>query len=147
MKFCPTCGAQLEDDAKFCPTCGAQIAQGQPAQTTAQPAAPAVPRPSFVMGLLGLLFCEFGILGLIFSAIGLGQVKKYVAAGGTVSGQVKVLKILSTIGLIFSILYVAGYVIGAIVYIIMLVVGAAGGIFSGIANELDLVVRAGMFFC
>ena len=50
MKFCPNCGAQLEDSAVFCASCGANTnesaAGAAPAQQTiAQPAAPVYTAP------------------------------------------------------------------------------------------------------
>ena len=41
--FCPSCGAQLSDDAKFCPHCGAQITTPEAPATPTDLAAPAAP--------------------------------------------------------------------------------------------------------
>lgn len=35
MKYCPTCGAQLEDDARFCSNCGSKLPEeSMPEQQT-----------------------------------------------------------------------------------------------------------------
>ena len=41
MKFCPTCGAQLEDEALFCTACGAKLVPAQP-DPAVQPQEPVV---------------------------------------------------------------------------------------------------------
>lgn len=59
--------------------------------------------PSSVL-VLGILSCAFsGILGIVFGCLGLSKAKKYIAMYGPVSSQVKIGKILSTIGIIVGI--------------------------------------------
>ena len=76
MKFCTSCGAQLNDDTKFCTSCGAPVQQAAapaqqaaPVQQTApvQPAAPKEPKPKknlkvpIILGSIGLVV----IIGII----------------------------------------------------------------------------------
>ena len=63
--------------------------QAQPAQAQGSPS------NVLVFGILGLAFCETGILGIIFSIIGLSKAKNYIATYGDVSNQVRVGKRLS----------------------------------------------------
>ncbi len=70
---------------------------------------------SLVFGILGLVFCESGILGIIFSAIGLSKAKKYAAEAGELTGKAKTGKILATLGLVFSIIAIVCGIIVAIV--------------------------------
>ena len=76
---------------------------------------------SLIFGILGLVFCESGILGLIFSIIGLSKAKKLAAEnGGQLEGKAKTGKILSTLGLVFSI-------IGLVCVIIIAAVASCAG--------------------
>ena len=127
--YCKNCGAQLPDNAVFCTECGAQQAapqpqpQPQPQPTYQQPQQPVYQQPvyqqpqytpvvaastadagsAFTFGLLSLIFCGTGILGLIFAIVSKNKLKAYLAEGGVLAGKAKAAKILSTLGLIFSI--------------------------------------------
>ena len=70
---------------------------------------------SLTFGILGLVFAESGILGIIFSAIGLSKAKKYAAEAGELTGKAKTGKILATLGLVFSIISLVCIIIIAIV--------------------------------
>ncbi len=114
--FCPKCGANNVEDAKFCVACGSQIekAEGEQAPASAvqapvtetAPATPAKTRMSacaiagFVLSLIGIFWAGLicGILGIIFSAIGM--------RAATVNPQVKG-KGLAIAGLVISIIDVA----------------------------------------
>ncbi len=74
-----------------------------------------------VYGILSIVFSS--IVGIILGAIGRSKGKKYVAAGGTLTGASKVGYILSLVGIILGIIVT--------VYVVILVVGA---IASGAAN-------------
>lgn len=69
---------------------------------------------SLIFGILGLVFCESGILGIIFSAIGLSNAKKYAAEAGELTCKAKTGKILATLGLVFSIISLVCIIIFAI---------------------------------
>lgn len=64
------------------------------------------PQPNtLVFGILSLVLCGFfGILGIIFGAIGRGKGNNYVRQGGTLTGASKAGYILSLLGLIFGII-------------------------------------------
>lgn len=81
------------------------------------PVAQGNPGKVLTFGILGLAFCETGILGLIFSIIGLTKAKNYIATYGPVSGQVRTGKILSTIGLILSIVMIVFWVAFTIIMV------------------------------
>ena len=60
---------------------------------------------SLVFGILSLVFTELSILGIIFGAVGKSKAKKFAELNeGVVTGKAKVGKILSTLGLVFSII-------------------------------------------
>lgn len=77
-------------------------------------------KQSLIFGILGLVFCESSILGIIFSAIGLAKAKKYAAENGQLEGKAKTGKILATLGLVFSIICL-------VIYIIVIIVSACAG--------------------
>ena len=83
--------------------------------------------PILVFGIMGLAFaCSFylSFLGIIFSAIGKGKVKQFLAAGGQLSGKAKVGSILAKVGLIVGIILTVFFVIWLIV---MIAIAANGG--------------------
>lgn len=86
-----------------------------------QPDAGVSGKPALTFGILGIVFACFpwliSILGIIFSAIGLGKAKAFKAAAGQLYGPAKVGKILATIGLIISIIMTVIFVIAVIVII------------------------------
>lgn len=70
---------------------------------------------SLVFGILSLVFTELSILGIIFGAVGKSKAKKFAELNeGVVTGKAKVGKILSTLGLVFSIICLVCVVIIAI---------------------------------
>lgn len=125
---CSKCGAQIPDGSTFCTECGAPVQQ-TPVQQ-AYNAAVVTPNttPILVLGILALVLCETVIGGIICAILCKKKIKEYVAAGGQIAGKVKVGKILSTLGLVFSILYAVFWVI----YIIVIVAAAASGALSNI---------------
>lgn len=68
-------------------------------------------------GILGLAFSGVFILGLIFSIVGKNKAKAYVAAHGQLEGAAKAGGILSTLGLIFSIIATVAWIIWVIAII------------------------------
>ena len=69
-----------------------------------------------VFGILSIVFSS--IVGIILGAIGRSKGKKYIQAGGTLTGSAKVGYILSLVGLILGIIVT--------VYIIIMAIVAAG---------------------
>ena len=96
---CQYCGANVDGKA-FCPQCGARV------QTPAQPSynynggynQPAAPQGNptnvLVFGILGLALSGLGIVGLIFSIIGLKKANNYIATYGNIANQVRIARIL-----------------------------------------------------
>ena len=70
----------------------------------------ALAKSSLIFGILGAALSSTGIIGLIFSLIAGGKVKKAKEAGAT-GGALKAAGILQKIGLIVSIVCVVIYVI------------------------------------
>lgn len=124
--YCPKCGSLLEEGAKFCQNCGAKMESAE--QNVSEPVqadTPVAEQPqrandasaiedsfeaqdlassTLTMGILSLVFCEISLLGLIFAIICKFKAKKYAALTGKLSGKANVGKILSTVGLVISII-------------------------------------------
>ena len=120
---CQNCGANVDGKA-FCPQCGAQVqAPAQPSYNYNggynQPAAPqGNPTNVLVFGILGLALSGLGIVGLIFSIIGLKKANNYIATYGNISNQVRIARRLAIAGLVVSIIFTVFYtfiIIAAIV--------------------------------
>lgn len=100
--ICRNCGTDI-GDKRFCPQCGtpanavAQQPQGSPTKV-------------LVFGIIGLACSGLGILGLIFSIIGLVQGNRYRAQYGAISKQANIGRNLSIAGLIISILCIVLFV-------------------------------------
>lgn len=92
MKYCPKCGAQVNDDAAYCPKCGAKLIEtetikaevvndnesqnSQKAEnndgSTLSSSPESKESTAKVLGILALVFGIFGgFLGLVFGIIGL----------------------------------------------------------------------------
>ena len=95
---------------------------------------------SFIFGLVAL-FLGGGLLGIIFSALALGQAKK---AKGELTGASKVFRIvgkvlgilmliLSILGLIFRILACIGLIVFAIIAVIAYLIPIIGGAIEGMS--------------
>lgn len=147
VKFCPNCGAPIamegpipeapayekpvEETPAYEPPAYEPPVYQQPAAPAAEPVyrapvvneeAAALSTPILVFGIIGLAFaCTFWLsfLGIIFSAIGKGKVKAFLAAGGQLTGKAKVGNILAKVGLILGIVLTAFFVIWLIVMIAM----------------------------
>ncbi len=145
---CQNCGAEV-GDKRFCPQCGAQV-QTAPAATPA--AAPAQPASQgnytqvLVFGILGLaLGASTGIVGLIFSILGIRKANEYIATYGDISTQVRIGKRLAIAGLIVSIVMI-------VLYILLFVLGIFIGLhaatteghdsFVSVVSRLDELERA-----
>ena len=101
---------------------GVQPAQGNPTKV-------------LVFGIIGLALCETGLLGLIFSIVGLVQAKNYVKTYGDISNKVRIGKRLSIAGLIISICMIVMWIA-----IIALIVFAAASDPKGFESALSKAV-------
>ncbi len=142
MKTCNKCGNSNADEAVFCASCGApldqapQAAPEQPAYTApayetpaySAPAASAVPAEKnkatlwLILNIVLTVLCcgnIFGIIGIVFAAIGSGSYKK-----GDYEDMNKKVKI-------SMIMFIVGIVLGLI--------GLVVGIFSGLLSFLPLI--------
>lgn len=156
--YCKNCGAEIADGSAFCTECGApvqkeepiqqepiqqepiqqepvqpQYVQAEPQYTPVQPAADVNSTPILITGILALALCWTGIGGLICAIICMNKVKQFQAAGGVLAGKAKVGKILGTLGLVFSILYMVFWVI----YFIVVIVAAIGGALNNASSVID----------
>ena len=96
-------------------------------QPTVDPALNGMSKSILIWGIIGLAFsCTFylSLLGIIFSAIGKGKVKSFLAAGGQLSGKAKVGSILAKVGLILGIVLTVLFVIWLFVIVIAAVKGS-----------------------
>ena len=125
---CQNCGANVDGKA-FCPQCGAQVqAPAQPRYNYNggynQPVAPqGNPTNVLVFGILGLALSGLGIVGLIFSIIGLKKANNYIATYGNISNQVRIGRRLAIAGLIVSIIMTIFWI--AYIILIVVVIGNA----------------------
>ena len=103
MKYCRSCGAELLDEAVVCPKCGVAVDEIKPLKKNNFAIA------GFVLSLVSLfvtLYTVPAILGLVFSIIGLAQIKK----GGYKNKKLAVAGIvLAAIALVWDVLYYAVY--------------------------------------
>lgn len=94
MRYCPACGAQVEESSQFCNTCGYNM--NEQAQSTYQTAnynntpisttstsSNGMAIAGFVVSLVSLFLCCgcISIVGLILSCIGLKRAKQNNGAG------------------------------------------------------------------
>lgn len=79
-------------------------------------------------GIVAMIFCESGILGLIFAIVAKNKSKAFVANGNALEGKAKVGSILATVALVISIICL-------VIYIISGVAGAIGA--AQIASSLN----------
>ena len=112
-----------------------QAPQQQYVQPTYASPAAAQEQPNIlVLGILSLVFCSLGIPGIIIGAIGRSKGKKFIQAGGTLTGAAKVGYILSLLGLIFGIVMTVFWAI----YVIVIIAGfAMRGSIETYANSYD----------
>ena len=147
-KFCPNCGEPVavpevdtpeeaaaeivaEEPVVEAPVYQAPAApvyQAPVVEPTVDPALNGMSKSILIFGIIGLAFsCSFylSLLGIIFSAIGKGKVKAFLAAGGQLTGKAKVGNILAKVGLILGIVLTVFFVIWLIVVIAAAVKGTA----------------------
>lgn len=148
MAFCSNCGSEIKEGAKFCENCGAPVenAAEQPIreivyeQTAAAPVVntpeqESMAKSALTWSIVGLVLAEFGLPGIIVSAIAKGKVKKATAAG-TIGGKLKAARILSNIGLALSIVMTIIWAIYTIVIAGVVIYGISEGSFENI-GELE----------
>lgn len=69
-------------------------------------------KQSLIFGIISLVLCDTGILGIIFGAIGKGKAKAFAAQNeGVLTGKAKIGKILSTLGVVFGIICLVSWVL------------------------------------
>ena len=137
---CQYCGANVDGKA-FCPQCGARVLT--PAQPSCnynggynQPASPqGNPTIVLVFGILGLALSGLGIVGLIFSIIGLKKANNYIATYGNIANQVRIARILAIAGMIVSIVMIVFCII-YIIAIIVIIIGVVGSASSGNSSAI-----------
>lgn len=113
--YCPKCGAS-HNGQNFCPSCGYSFLNNQNSMSDSQnyyqlprrdrPEPQGSPGVVLTFGIIGIALMSTGILGLIFSIIGLVKASGYQNKYGNISGQVRTGRILSIVGIILSILMI-----------------------------------------
>ena len=124
MSFCNRCGTQLYGE-QVCPVCGAPVANATNPNITQDLNQPinqyqsygdyqgygSSPQPPVQQGnptsvlvwcIVGGALAWTGIVGLIFSIIGLRKASAYIKQYGPISQQVRIGKIISIIGIVVS---------------------------------------------
>lgn len=116
---CTSCGAQISENVSNCPYCGAVNANTNVTSTSTYEGPMCDPTPVLTWGILGLAFAlATGVLGIIFSIIGLNKYKQYMTyTSGAHSGKAQTGRKLSIAGLIVGI----AMTIFLIIYIIVIV--------------------------
>lgn len=129
-KFCPNCGAQLENAARFCTSCGTPVAEEvaqepkEQSQDYYQAEVQNAPKPqvskknSIMSMVFGLVALEMGscaiipfsgiifmIIGIVFSVLGKRKSAEYIQEAGEPNTFSKVGKITATIALPVSIVF------------------------------------------
>ncbi|MBQ3847681.1 MAG: zinc-ribbon domain-containing protein [Clostridia bacterium] len=146
-KFCENCGTpvaaakaaekveEVKEEAQEAAEQAQQVVYATPVvpvapvtQEAAPAKAPVNTTPALVMGILAMIFCEAGILGIIFGAIAISKAKQ---AGDAIDGKGKAGKILGTIGLVIGIIMTVVWIIYAIVFAVV-----GGGLLSQYLNNL-----------
>ena len=87
--FCKNCGTEFSDDVKVCPSCGAQVEEVAQPAVQVEASVPAKLKMSgkalagFIVALVGILLLPIpcGVVGVIFSALGLADALKKRARG------------------------------------------------------------------
>lgn len=87
--YCTHCGKEIDDKAVICINCGVPMHSLRtivPANTAEPKRANSLGIAGFVISILsvwlGVLFCIPSILGLVFSIVGMANMKKYNSANG-----------------------------------------------------------------
>ena len=150
MKFCTHCGCELQDESVFCTRCGAPVENKdgaaynpEAAQQTAFNDAN-VPEDTkgkaitaLVFGILSIALGSVPVLGIIFAIIAKKKsseiLKNYPNCPGR--GLATVAKILSTIGLIYSIIETVSWVI-VIIYLVLYFALVFFMVFAGLASGI-----------
>lgn len=115
--YCRHCGAVLPDDSKFCNNCGNATTESAQQETWQTPTATgfvdnydekkrSLINKAFVWGILGAVFSEMGLLGLIFSKVAKNYVEEFLSLfGGPLKGRMLVARILSKVGFILGLVF------------------------------------------
>lgn len=123
------------DGKQFCSQCGTPV---DGAVATVQPRGNHT--QVLVFGILGLaLGFGTGIVGLIFSILGISKANKYVAEFGDISNQVRIGKRLSIAGLIVSIIMIVLFIAMVVGFVLLAIYHPE--VFEKAAKEIERYAR------
>ncbi len=126
MRYCSSCGTQIEDTTLFCPNCGVDtnVATATVVQNGVQDDAPSgiLNVASLVWSIINLVLCcqLFGIISLIMTIL--------AKSAGTATEEQSKLKTAKTLNLVGTIL---GVII-IVVYVVLVVAGVMAGTIGAI---------------
>ena len=145
--YCKYCANELSDDAKYCPKCGKLVAQPEKEEvdffgdievTTVNKenneAKNSFENKILTFSILGLAFAFTGalsLLGLIFSYIAKGMLRKFTGEYGETKGRTTVAKGLSTAGVAIGWVMMVCFII----YVVAIVLSVLGYIDMGVVES------------
>lgn len=95
-------------------------------------------RSAMILAIIGAVLSELGIPGIILCAIAKGKVKAWEAKYGPAAGMAKAAKIISTVGMVFSIIMTVFWVIYLFVIIGLVAAGRSGALEDFLEDLFDL---------
>ena len=152
--FCQNCGSELNNTDKFCPNCGAPVEVREAVfeepvtKIVPEPAAPEEPVSDngFSKALTLMIFSIVGVafgtnpytslLGIIFSAIARGMVRRFREAGYQIgpAGLAKKAKVSGIFAKVGSIVSIVGLILSIVMFVILIIIIAVLAITAAVKS-------------